>query len=32
MIDNLSNSFLEVFDRMKEVAGANATRMKFIKV
>ncbi len=32
LIDNLSNSFMRVWDHMKKLAGAKADRMKFVKV
>ncbi len=32
LIDNLSNSFVRVFEHMKKLAGDKADRMKFIKV
>lgn len=32
IFDNLDNSFEAVFDRMKELAGDKAGKMKFVKV
>lgn len=32
IIDNLDNSFVEAFNRMKELAGDKADNMKFIEV
>lgn len=32
LIDNLSNSFMRVFDHMKKLAGDKASLMKFVKV
>jgi UDP-glucose 4-epimerase len=32
LIDNLSNSFLRVFDHMKKLAGEKADKMKFVQV
>lgn len=32
MIDNLSNSFLRVYDHMKRLAGDKADRMEFVQV
>jgi UDP-glucose 4-epimerase len=32
ILDNLDNSFLEAFNRMKELAGDKAGGMTFIKV
>lgn len=32
LIDNLSNSFLRVFEHMKKIAGAKASSMKFAQV
>lgn len=32
IFDNLDNSFEQVFDRMRDLAGDKAANMKFVKV